>query len=122
MSQEPTAPKTLQEVPSAKNIFLKWERLRLVYNAVLVVTVVVAWARWGCHHGCVHAGVPVFLIARAIMANVCFTAGPAVEAYASWLGCRARWLRPALFILGTLFAILLVVLSLRICRVYGGQA
>ena len=90
----------------AREIFVAWERLRFVYVAILgVVTIGLAMsdvsralmsvAFWGT----------VFV--GALVANVCYFAGPIAETYVSWLGYRATWLRMTLFILGTLLSCML---------------
>lgn len=47
-----------------------------------------------------------------MLAKVCFTTGPLVEAYACWLGLRTRALTPLLFGAGVAVSIPLVLLFL----------
>ena len=87
-------------------IFITWEKLRLVYNAVLamVVGLIIVidpgttssekgfW--WLALKGCIEA-------------NILYTAGPALEAYVNYLARRRVRLTWVLFIPGTFLAILL---------------
>ena len=60
-------------------ILLRWEKLRLVYNFVLSGVALVGLA---LRPELLRVPtLPLFLIACCIGANVCFCAGPAVEAY-----------------------------------------
>ncbi|TWT92412.1 hypothetical protein [Stieleria varia] len=104
---------TLPEV--AKPIFLIWEKLRLIYIAVL---------------GMITAGALVMhqistpvtgkemqealgaVLFGAIFANLCYFAGPVIETYITWLGYRGLALRWALFITGTAFAGLLALVTI----------
>jgi hypothetical protein len=85
-------------------IFLAWEQLRLVYNGVLAAPtfLVLLWLNdWFDPHLWWHVG------GGAILANLCFCAGPVAEGYLSWAGFGGRWTRWVLFVLGTLFALAL---------------
>jgi hypothetical protein len=92
-----------------KGIFRAWERLRLVYNAALVLVVMLSVgpeqeippAFW------------LFLACQAVLANLCFFAGPLAEWYVGWLGYRSRATRWVLFGAGLLFAVVLAADSLR---------
>jgi hypothetical protein len=89
--------------PTVRRIFLRWEWLRIAYNAVLAAVVVVlivqqhddeiAWASlaYACAVG-------------AVVANLCFFAGPLAEAYLHWLGARLPGVTVILFSMGTVFA------------------
>lgn len=103
--------------PFVRAVFLDWEKLRVVYNAVLVVLVLAClltaprdWdpdypAAWrGAEPG--RLNWPLALLQCSVwgvVSNLCFFLGPAVEAYAAWLGWRSPLLRYGLFLLGTLF-------------------
>ena len=92
-----------------KSIFLAWEKLRIIYNAILAAIVLVFVI---CDPEMLVLNVRylVALVYLCVVANVLFFAGPAVEAYAAWLGFNSKALRLALFGLGTIFAGLLAVL------------
>ena len=99
----------------ARETFIAWEKLRLVYNAILVplciglillasratpqphVTDLMLWA------SCIFGGV---------VANACYFAGPIIETYVAWLGLPSRTLRYVLFTLGTLFTAVAAVASI----------
>lgn len=81
-------------------IFFGWERLRVIFNSVLVSLTLLC-------------GFPSFADPRfwstamlgAFVTNVCFCVGPVLEGYATWMFRRqVRWLRWGLFLLGQLFA------------------
>ena len=70
---------------SLKPIFSKWEKLRILYNIILAGILLLT-------HGLAMGSqflqpFPLFVwLAGAILANVCFFAGPVTESYLSWLG------------------------------------
>jgi hypothetical protein len=107
----PEAPERADSVaaPAARPIFRAWERLRLVYNAALALVVMV----------CLSPGQEaepafwLFLACQAVVANLCFFAGPLGEWYAAWLGYRGRATRWVLFGSGLLFAVALALETLR---------
>jgi hypothetical protein len=101
------APPTLGEV--ARNTFLVWEKLRLVYVSVLVAVVVFIAV---LDSNSFRQHFRVFMqtvLGGAVIANLCYFAGPMVETYVTWLGYRGQWLRIVLFALGTLFSSLLAL-------------
>lgn len=88
----------------AKQTCLAWERLRIVYVAVLGGTTLLFTPVILDHP------LLIFSIAfGAVFANLCFFAGPAVETYVRWLGYRELWVRKLLFLSGTFFAWILAV-------------
>lgn len=91
----------------AKPIFLAWERLRIVFVIVLgVLTLLLAGAN-------ITEFRSLMLIAEgAIVANVCYFAGPVIETYICWLGYNGRWVRWVLFIGGTLLTAVLAVATM----------
>jgi len=91
-----------------KPFFQKWEKLRSWYNVILATVLVVSHAP---HMGVLFLEPMALLIwlIGAVLANICFLAGPLVEAYVSWLGIRSRYVMPLLFIGGVLISIPCVV-------------
>lgn len=84
----------------------RWERLRILYNLILAAVVLLLGAR--------SLGEPGFLrwlVARAFAANVLYCVGPIANAYAHWLGLRHVAVTTALFVLGTMLAVLLAAVS-----------
>jgi hypothetical protein len=95
-------------LPTAKTIFLQWEKLRIVYIAVLAgVSMLLAGPQ-----GLNKPDVIRILVEGAVIANVLYFAGPVIETYVAWLGFRPCWLRWLLFGGGTLLSILLAIASL----------
>lgn len=108
--QSPTC-LTEQKLVSANERILEagsvaaWERLRVIYNGVLAGVVLLTTLLepgqflsldfWGC------------AIAGAIAANLCFCVGITLEYYLTLLGADRRWSRAVLFVIGTLFSMLL---------------
>ena len=92
---------------SARTAFLAWEGLRLVYNGVLVVMVVV--------YGWPHLAERQFLRTLAwcfLWANLCFCTGPVAEGYLVLVGVDRHLARFTVFVPGlmlgcglTLFAV-----------------
>jgi hypothetical protein len=96
----PAPPGILKLFPDAMEVFLAWERLRLLYNAVLIGVVLF------------HLNIAViilapFLLEPALVANLCFCAGSAGEGYLCLMGFNRRLSRFALFIAGTSVAAIL---------------
>ncbi len=107
----PGDPGSLPSEPSlgqiAKPVFIAWEKLRVVYVAVVGLFVVLLT---GPQLLKLHTFVTI--AGEAILANLCFFAGPCLETYVRWLGYRGRVVRWFLFILGTLFTLFLALMSL----------
>jgi hypothetical protein len=96
---------------TAREVFLAWEKLRLPYNLVLLMATCFAlpfaWADW-VQPRRVFLG----LVFGAILANVCFCAGPCAEGYLHLLGARGSGARIGLFAAGTLFSLLLAMFAI----------
>jgi hypothetical protein len=92
----------------ARPIFLRWERLRIPYNLVLLAATLIFHGGMFCFPGA-WLIVAIFAIGAAL-ANVCFLAGPLVESYLAWLGIRSRWIPVVLFTGGLLVSIPLVLI------------
>ena len=90
-------------------IFLGWEKLRLIYIGVLVVASVFAALM---HNGLIHTfDFLACAIFGAVVTNVCYFAGPIVEAYLTWLKLKPLKLRIGLFVVGTIFSTVLAMLA-----------
>jgi len=92
-------------VPAIRSVFLRWERLRVLYNLALVA--VVLFPTGGSFELPEIRQLPELAIG-AVLANLCYLAGPIVEAYLTWLGLRTRWVTAALFSGGVLVSVPLV--------------
>jgi hypothetical protein len=91
---------------TASAVFVAWEWLRVAYNLVLAAVVLGV-------HACLLGFKPLReerywegLAYSAVMANVCFCAGPWAEGWLAVLGAERGKARSVLFCLGTLLACL----------------
>src|SRR5262245_33357895 len=82
--------------------FLAWERLRIWFNTILVLVVVVSvlphrelWFSYRLNYYCIEG---------AILANICFCVGLVAESYLRIVGWWQDYQRWALFLMGTLLA------------------
>lgn len=95
--------------PEPWDFLIEWEKLRLGYLAVLSVMAM------GClivtdRHTLSELNFWFKIVVGFIGANLCFTAGPALEVAFWYLGAPAnyrRWMRSLVFALGTLFSVAL---------------
>jgi hypothetical protein len=94
-------------------VVVAWERLRIVYNLVLLVAGLGVGSIWG-----IVVGSTEFLLGAAVVgigANGCFFAGPLVELYLMAIRRSGPWKRPArwaLFGSGLGFSLLMFSLTL----------
>ncbi len=91
----------------ARPIFLAWEKLRLLYIAILTIFTLFLMGPSGLYS----PAIIFIVITGAIGANILYFAGPITETYIRWLGYHKSWPRWVLFISGTLLSILLVLLD-----------
>jgi hypothetical protein len=105
----------------ARPIFQDWEKLRIIYNVVLIfVTLLYSMALIYSEIHMNDLKEYAFFISSligvaffgAVFANVCFFAGPILEVYPKWLGAKFHIPRIPLFIAGTLFASFLALCAL----------
>lgn len=107
----------------ARPIFIQWEKLRIIYNVVLVfVTLGISGSILVPQMQT--AGFESYLkllshlsftaLCGAVIANLCFFAGPLLETYVKWLWSQFRFPRTALLIAGTLFASFLAALTITV--------
>jgi hypothetical protein len=87
------------EVSDDYTVLKQWERLRFVYNAILIpwtVFIVVVFQRRA-------SGSEIWpaLVMCGVIANVFFCLGPVFEAYLVWVGASPRLARRWLSALGT---------------------
>ncbi len=98
-------PQTLGGI--AKWTFLAWERLRVIYIILLgLLTLLLAGPEL------LRLRTMVMVVEGAIVANICYFAGPIIEIYVRWLGYRGKWLRWFLFISGTLVSAVLAIAAM----------
>ena len=97
---------TLQSI--AKKTFLAWEKLRVLYVAILAA---VTFALTGTHLFRDFRLVGL-CVEGAVLANIAYFAGPVIETYVRWLGYNRDWPRWVMFVLGTLFTIGLAIVAI----------
>lgn len=79
-----------------KQVFLKWEKKRLIYNLILIVALLIrrppTWA-W---------------IDALLYGNILYFLGPTVEGYIEWLGYKYKWFMPLAFVVGIIVSLFTV--------------
>ena len=92
-----------------KNAARFWERQRVWYNAVLLLTVVL-WVgfTWPHFRPAMNLGALGKMTVLALLANLCYCAGYAMEGFIQPLVQQAYWrrLRWVVWVVGMLFAVL----------------
>lgn len=88
---------------TVKQVFFAWEKLRVLYVLALAAVTLTSIPPEAMKRLDVWVAVAIL----AIGANVCYFAGPIAETYLCWLGLRRKLVRSALFVGGTVFAVLL---------------
>lgn len=92
-----------------RSILVRWERLRLHYNALLCfVTLASVVSEQPPARLVLSPRFFLLSVACAVGANLCFLAGPVVEMYLCFLGVRSRRIAPALFLAGSILSIPIV--------------
>ena len=87
-----------------KPIFMKWEKLRIPYNLILALVLILSHgASMGWRF--LHPFVLLIWLIGAVLANLCFLTGPVAESYIAWLGLRSRFVTIGLFVGGVLISI-----------------
>jgi hypothetical protein len=95
--------RTLQTI--ARETFLAWELLRIVYIAILgAITILMTGVTSFLNHKLLF-----FLIVCGVIANMAYFAGLVVETYIRWLGYERTWPRWVMFGLGTLLSLILAI-------------
>jgi hypothetical protein len=106
---EPDDPPVPQAALTARAVFIKWEKLRVVYNVILL-TVFWLFVAPSVDRLSVDSMYLAYYLMGGLAANLCFFAGPLLESYLAWLGIRSPWLTAAIFIGGVLISLPLVTL------------
>lgn len=101
-------PLVFEDTASARDVFLAWEKLRLVYNAALVLATGIGVVL-GPDDVLADRAYLGHLIRAAVLANALFCAGTVAEGYLAWMGAPRRPSRAILFALGTLLTMLLAM-------------
>jgi len=91
----------------ARRIFLAWERLRILYIALLaLLTLILARTQL------FDPDMLALIAGGAIVSNLFYFAGPIVETYITWLGYNGKRIRWLLFAGGTLMTAMVACLSI----------
>lgn len=90
----------------ARSTFLAWEKLRLLYIAILGFFTLVL-----CGSQLRDVDLLLMVIGGGVFANLCYFAGPVLETYVSWLGLKGLWFRWLLFSVGTLFTMVMAFVA-----------
>lgn len=87
-----------------------WEKLRWLFNAIVGAFAILILVTTGAWTSTQSLGE---IVVGAIIANLCFGAGPAVSAYLAWFGIRAPALDLFLFGAGTALTMFLAYTMIR---------
>jgi hypothetical protein len=101
---------------SARSVFLAWEILRLVFNAALLLIVLVVGHLFVTRESLGHLAFWRFMAMCAVGANVCFSLGPIGEGYLALLGVRRSTARLLLFLVGLIVSVVLTIALLSMWR------
>lgn len=93
-----------------KNIFIAWEKLRILY--IIILTVETLYIILSMIKDIFFLELWLYIIIGAIIANILYLLGPITEYYFYWLGVKHIAIRITLFISGLLLAIFLTFLYL----------
>ena len=88
-------------------ILKRWEKLRIVYNAVLVV-----WSIALLFYTSAPPGIIIALPLGGMLANLLYLLGPAIEAYMTWFGYWHATATYVLFGLGLAFTAILAAAAI----------
>jgi uncharacterized protein involved in cysteine biosynthesis len=103
LGTEPPIDETLLGI--ARNVFLAWEKLRVLYLGILTLLVLLLVG----FSGILNLSLMISIVFGAFFANVFYFAGPVVDTYIRWLGYRNSWPRWVMFIGGTILSIVLAI-------------
>ena len=92
---EPPVPDIRAADPTFMEVFFAWEKLRLLYNGLLILLVMAMAVKSGFS-----PFVGVMFGLHALVANLCFSAGLVVEGYLCWLGLPRQTCRWCIFWIG----------------------
>lgn len=97
-----------------KYIFKEWEKLRLVYNLVLLIVFSVMsvdayyFSEWGEPQAS-FMEIVVHSLVYAFIANTLYLAGPALDSYLCWLEVTFKYKRYVIFAVGLLLSVVLEI-------------
>jgi hypothetical protein len=88
-------------------VVVMWEKLRLLYNAIMIPFAVLMFAAKYLFTQGVAMQDPAILPVGGILANLFFCVGPTIDGYLTWFGFRHRFVTAFLFISGVACTMLL---------------
>jgi hypothetical protein len=86
------------------HLFFRWEKLRLIYNAILGLETIAFFVIRSPSQSLPE--VIFWLVILAFLANLCFCLGMVLNGYTEWMGLESRVTSWVIFVLGTIFAVL----------------
>jgi hypothetical protein len=111
--EPPSAPLEAKKTESQRydlRLFLDWEKLRLLYNAILGVETLLLLMVMPPARGKIIA-VGAQLVMACLAANLCYCLGPVLNGYSELIGFRGRAVTIVIFSLGMIVAMFLALLS-----------
>ena len=102
-----------------KQIFINWEKLRLLYNLVLLIiftAITISAVFYNTGETNITA-LPIFLIKSlflAFVANILFFAGPIFDSYLTWLEINYKYKTHLIFVSGLVLSIIFELIYLGI--------
>ena len=107
---------TNEEVLDFTAIAKKWERYRLIYNGILILETVILSGLGVLLVGLLPLiALAVVAVLGAVAVNFFFLLGPALDGYCQWIfGSRSKTFGRIIFVLGTLFSMLLAAAAVTV--------
>ncbi len=105
---EPADSPPVRTMLIARAVFIKWEKLRIVYNILLLVLLWFVVTPM-THRSVLNPFLLTYYLLGGLAANMCFFAGPLLESYLAWLKIQSPWITAAIFIGGVLVSVPLLV-------------
>jgi hypothetical protein len=102
-------PSNSESESSESRLFFRWEKLRLLYNAILGIETALLMVVFPPPSPIGSIGVLLPLAGLCFAANVCFCLGPVLNGYARWMGFRHGIVTILIFAAGTTIAAMLKI-------------
>ena len=108
--------------PYYRAVLMRWERLRIVYNILLLIVAFATALWWSAPQGTYTSSSFLhYFLYRALQANLLFCAGHVVDLVISWTGFGSKTVTVTLFTLGLLLSVPLTLLSVTTYVMLGGD-
>lgn len=102
----PATVTTESQAVDFRPVMQRWEHLRLYYNVILVVFVIL-FAVFELPRLVTFPAFWIVCFVGGVVANLCFLVAPAIEAYSTCLNIWQRWMTLVLFLAGLAFTAIL---------------